>query len=320
QVILGAVLLETWATWTLVAVTSACFVFLTLLNRELVMPHRHGANFLNLHIQGMFICFVLAAMLLVFFITRINRNLVARDAGLAALRQQSAEEELVVRMGLLASGAAHELGTPLTTVSVILNDWQRMPELQADAEIADDIEEMQAQILRCKEIVSKVLASSGEARGENAGPTTVVRFFDAMVEEWQVNRMPADVRYSNEFAPDHAIASDVALKQSLVNVLDNALEASPRWVGISVRRTGDDIVMTVEDRGPGIPAGILAVIGKPYQTTKTAPGSGLGLFLLANVVRKLGGSVVAGNRAEGGAKVSVRLPVAALSVEPVHVG
>lgn len=320
QVILGAVLLETWATWTLVAVTSACFVFLTAVNVELAVPHQHEMNFLNLHIQGMFICFVLAAILLVFFVTRINRNLVARDTGLAALRQQSAEEELVVRMGLLASGAAHELGTPLTTVSVILNDWQRMPELQANPEICEDIEEMQGQVLRCKEILSKILASSGEARGESAAPTTVVRFFDGMVAEWQANRMPPAVSYANEFAPDHAIASDIVLKQSLVNVLDNAADASPHWVGITVRRDQDDMVLIVDDRGPGFPEVMLAVVGKPYQTTKTGPGSGLGLFLLANVVRKLGGSVAARNRAEGGASVMVRLPIARLSVEPIRVG
>lgn len=315
QVILGAVLLEAWATWTLVAITSAGFVFLTVFNRELPVPHHASAKFMNLHIQGMFICFVLAAILLVFFITRINRNLAARDAGLAELRQQSVEEEFVVRMGLLASGAAHELGTPLMTMSVILNDWQRIPALQENSDIAEDIEEMQGQVLRCKEIVSKVLVSSGEARGESAAPTTVSSFFDTMVAEWRERKMPLKVAYVNKFSPDRAIAPDVVLKQSLVNVLDNAAEASPQWVGITVSRDADDIVLVVEDRGPGFPESILATIGKPYQSTKKAPGSGLGLFLLTNVVRKLGGRVQAHNFPQGGAVVSVRLPIAALSVE-----
>ena len=77
--------------------------------------------------RALLICFALNAALLVIFITRISRNLRARDARLADLRQRAAEEEHIVRMGLLASGAAHELGTPLATLSVILGDWRRMP-------------------------------------------------------------------------------------------------------------------------------------------------------------------------------------------------
>ncbi len=85
---------------------------------------------------------------------------------LAALRQRAAEEEHIVRMGLLASGAAHELGTPLATLSVILGDWLRMPAFADDAELRAEIGEMQAQLQRCKSIVSGILLSAGEARGE----------------------------------------------------------------------------------------------------------------------------------------------------------
>ena len=70
---------------------------------------------------------MLNAILVVVFITRISHNLRRRDARLAAVRQRAAEEEHIVRMGLLASGAAHELGTPLATLAVILGDWKRIP-------------------------------------------------------------------------------------------------------------------------------------------------------------------------------------------------
>ena len=86
----------------------------------------------HLYATGLVICFVLNAALLVIFITRIGRNLRAGDAALASLRQRAAEEEHIVRMGLLASGAAHELGTPLATMSVVLGDWKRMPQFSKD--------------------------------------------------------------------------------------------------------------------------------------------------------------------------------------------
>jgi len=320
QVILAAVLLEARPAWILVGMTTVCFVGLALFSRPLDLPHRHDGNLFGLHLQGMFIAYVLAAGLIVFFVTRIGRNLRERDAHLAALRQRSVEEELVVRMGLLASGAAHELGTPLGTLSVIVNDWQRMPTLAADPDLAEDLEAMEEQLLRCKEIVSKILSSSGEMRGEGAGPTTVARFFDALIEDWRGSRWPSALHYDNRFAPDQAIATDVVLAQGIANLFDNALEASPDWMSIALRREGDAAVLTVEDRGPGFADRILAQFGKPYQTTKTRPGSGLGLFLLVNVARKLGGEVTAENRAGGGARVVLRLPLARLALEGRHAG
>ena len=320
QVILAAVLLEARPAWVLVAVTTVCFVGLALFSRPLDLPHRHDGDLFGLHLQGMFIAYVLAAGLIVFFVTRIGRNLRERDAHLAALRQRSVEEELVVRMGLLASGAAHELGTPLGTLSVIVNDWQRMPALTADPDLAEDLEAMEEQLLRCKEIVSKILTSSGEMRGEGAGPTTVARFFDSVVGDWRSGRRPSALHYQNRFSPDQAIATDLVLAQGIANVFDNALEASPDWMSIALRREGDAAVLTVEDRGPGFADRILAQFGKPYQTTKTRPGSGLGLFLLVNVARKLGGTVTAENRAGGGARVVVRLPLARLALEGRHGG
>nr|WP_211113891.1 ATP-binding protein [Azospirillum picis] len=313
QVALGAVLLEAWSAWALVLVATACFTGLTGTFRPLPLPHAHEGELFSLHIQGMFICFVLAASLLVPFLTQINRNQRARDAYLAELRQRSMEEAHIVRMGLLASGAAHELGTPLATLSVILNDWRRMPVLADDPDLSEELAEMQSQIDRCKTIVSGILLSSGEARGEGTVRTTVKDFLDELVEDWLSSRSPRRFDYQNNIDADVRMVSDLALKQVLFNVLDNALEASPAWIGIAVLRQGDSLVVAVNDSGPGFDESVLAELGKPYRSTKNRPGSGLGLFLVVNVLRKLGGTVSARNRAAGGATVTLTLPLAALS-------
>ena len=75
------------------------------------------------------------------------------------------------------------------------------------------------------------------------------------------------------------------------------------------------LVIAVRDDGPGFKTDMLAEFGKPYRSTKQKPGSGLGLFLVVNVLRKLGGQATASNRASGGALVELSLPIAALSVE-----
>jgi two-component system sensor histidine kinase RegB len=109
--------------------------------------------------------------------------------------------------------------------------------------------------------------------------------------------------------------SDSTLKQTISNVLDNALEASPQWLSLRATRDADTLTLTITDQGPGFAPAMLAQIGKPYQSTKGQPGRGLGLFLVVNVARTLGGTVVARNREEGGAIVQLQLPLAAITFE-----
>jgi len=315
QVIIASVLLEAWSTWFMVVLTSACFAGLALFSGPLVLPVDPGGGLPGTYLLGVLICFALNAALLVVFIKRITRNLRERDARLADLRQRAAEEEHIVRMGLLASGAAHDLGTPLATLSVILGDWRRLPHFSSDPELLDEVSEMQAQVQRCKAILSGVLLSAGEARGESSVETTVSTFLDDLAEEWRSTRPVFEFDYENHFGRDLPMVSDSALKQTICNLLDNALEASPHWIGLEATHVADTLRITVTDNGPGFAAGVLADFGKPYQSTKGRPEGGLGLFLVVNVTRKLGGSVKARNRPEGGAVVTLTLPLAAIILE-----
>jgi two-component system sensor histidine kinase RegB len=315
QVILGAVLLQAWSSATLVVITGLCLIGLALFSRPLALPLDLDRGLASPYIQGMVLCFALNASLLLIFITRINANLRARDARLASLRQRAAEEEHIVRMGLLASGAAHELGTPLATLSVILGDWKRMPEFTSNPELLQEVDEMQAQLKRCKTIVSGILLSAGEARGESSAATTVVTFLDDLVQEWRDSRPVTTFLYENRFGHDLSMVSDSALKQTIHNVLDNALEASPHRVTLEVDRVDDRLVLTVTDAGPGFAPHMLTQLGKPYQSSKGRPGGGLGLFLVVNVLRTLGGNVTAHNLAEGGALVRISLPLSAVILE-----
>ena len=187
-----------------------------------------------------------------------------------------------------------------------------MPVFRADPDLAQEGAEMQAQLDRCKMIVTGILMSSGQARGEGPVRTTVHAFVDDLVSEWRSLRSPERLDYANGFTPNTPIVSDPALKQVIFNIFDNALEASPHWLGVRVARTGDELVITVEDDGPGFDAAILTEFGKPYRSTKQRPGAGLGLFLVVNVLRKLGGRVSAANRPEGGARVTLVLPAGSL--------
>lgn len=313
QIALAAVLLTAVEAWIVVGVT--CLAFIALIQVHQPLALKAGDSLLNLHILGMFVCFALGAVLLVIFVTRVSRNLSERDTHVADLKRQAAEEDHIVRLGLLASGAAHELGTPLAAVSVILGDWRHMPEIAQHPDMLQELHEMEAAIRRCKTILSGILLSAGEARGEAPAVTTLHRFLGEIARDWSDGRPSGTLQYhagSGALGEDVAIVSDQALKQVVTNLLDNAYEVSPGWIRLNAERRGDMLRMEVLDLGSGFSATQLENFGKPYHSTKGSPGAGLGLFLVVNVVRKLGGTVSAHNRPDGGATVTVELPLAAV--------
>jgi two-component system sensor histidine kinase RegB len=314
QVVLGSVLLDRWSSWTIVAATSLAFALLTAFYRPIRLPAGFGDTLFALHVQGLFVCFALVAVLLVMFVTRINANLRAQDAHLAAIRTQAVEKEHIVRIGMLASGAAHELGTPLSSLSVILGDWRRSKTVARDAELVRDVEEMQAEIQRCKAIVTSILLSSGDARGEESAATTVRTLLDRVIADWCTARDFGNADYTDHFGRDVPIASDVVLQQAVFNLLDNAAEVSPGAIRIALTREADALVLTVRDEGPGFAAEQLANLGKPYNSSKPELGRGLGLFLVGNVARTLGGTLSARNLHQG-AEVTLRLPLASIRLE-----
>lgn len=315
QVAVAAVLLRPFYIWIIVAASTAALVVLTRWHVPLALPGLGAPVLSTQYVAGLLVCFVLVAALLVVFIGRIIAILQQRDARLARLRQRAVEEEHIVRMGLLASGAAHELGTPLATLSVIIGDWAHMAPFAGEPELREEIEEMQRQIERCKAIVSGILSSAGRSRAEALEPTSLHAFLDRVAAEWERSRIGAVLEYLRSArVPQRTIIADTALRQMLDNVLDNALEAGP---GRPVRFTADVdndelLLLRVQDEGIGFTPAILERLGTPYHSSKGVPGRGLGLFLATNVARTLGGELRAHNRQGGGAEVLISVPLASL--------
>jgi two-component system sensor histidine kinase RegB len=314
QIVIGAVLLEAWSIWVLVVLHSTAFGLLAFYHLPLKLPGEYASTLAPVHVFASWLNFVLVAILIVFFVTRIGRNLRRRDATLAELRQRAAEEDHIVRMGLLASGAAHELGTPLASIAVILGDWRRQPIVKRNAMLSEEIGEMQAAIARCKEIVGGILYASGEVRSEDLERTTLRGFITTVVGNWKTQR-PGILSFVDRLGQDPVIAVYRTIGQIVSNMLDNAAEAGATAVLMTAETVDGDLVLVVSDNGSGLAPEMLATIGKPYRSTKDRRGAGLGLFLAANVARKLGGSLEVRNGAQAGAVVTLSLPLASLEIE-----
>lgn len=311
HIVLGSILLRPRSSWAIVVAVAIATGLLAMGPVPLNLPQERAFGPLPLYLEGSLVCFALVAILLKLFVSRINRNLAERDAALAASRQRMIEEGHIVRIGLLASGAAHELGTPLSTLSVILGDWKREPAFANNSALAADLADMQTELERCKTIVSGILMSAGEARGLEPEFTTLREFMASIITEWR-SRMGGQLVYQDAITDDLPILSDPALRQVLGNVIDNAIEVSPDWISVDVSQTAEMLVVDVVDKGPGFSAQMLEDFGQPYRSTKGRPGGGLGLFLTVNVLRKLGGRAFAFNQEKGGAVVRLELPLAVL--------
>ena len=131
---------------------------------------------------------------------------------------------------------------------------------------------MQAQVQRCKSIVSGILLSAGEARGENSERTSVVAFLDEVVADWRASRGARSFTYENRFGHDLPIVSDSALKQMIHNVLDNALEASPHWLMFEVARPRPRAGADVHRRRPRLRAAHAGAVRQALPVEQGAPG------------------------------------------------
>lgn len=309
QLVLGAILLDFIFVGALAATAVAAYAALAAWSLPLTYPPELAEAAPRLEAAGAWVSFALTAALLAVFITRITRNLRSRDAYLADLRQHAVEEDGIVRMGLFASGAAHELGTPLSSLSVILNDWSRMPLFQKDRELSVELAEMQREVGRCKTIVSDILHSAGAPRGETIEIVAADAFLAGIAEAWRPSHPMTPLAYEGEGLEGAVLVAEPAVRQVIASLLDNAAEASPSGVALTASRAPEGLKLSILDEGPGFTPDQLAAIGKPYQSSKGA-GRGLGLFLAAALARRLGGRLSATNRPEGGANVQLVLPLA----------
>ena len=264
--------------------------------------------FRSLALLGEEIAFVMVAVLLVLFMTRISRNLRARDTYVGELRQRAAEEDSIVRMGLFASGAAHELGTPLSSLSVLVGDWQRSPEQAQGAHFQEELADARRAVERCREIVSDILDTSGLPRGEAMASLAASDVLEGLVADWSALHEAVPLQASFAAVKGARIPGEPALRQALWSLLENAGEASPGGIVMRAEVQAEQLVVNILDKGPGFTPEQLESLGTAARSAKGA-GHGLGLFLAASVARRLGGSLDASNLLDGGAAVRLALPL-----------
>ena len=286
------------------AVAIAAYSLLMVFYLPLPMPDATRAT--RLHLIGMWLIFVLSAAMIGWIIVRMTRQIRERDAELATAREQALRDERVMAMGTLAAGAAHELGTPLGTMALLAGELANDPSLSEP--VREDIALLRQQIGVCKEIITSLSRRAGAERLENAPLEAANRWLDSLRQRWHAARPQASSRLivASDGAPPEILA-DPRLEQAILNLLNNAANATPSPLEVRLAWCTDTLGIDIRDHGPGFPPEVLEQGG---QTSFPAHerGSGVGLMLTRSAIEQLGGTLTLSNPEDGGALARIELP------------
>jgi two-component system sensor histidine kinase RegB len=258
----------------------------------------------------MWINFVLSAGLITYFVVGMASALRKQQQTINQQKEDSLRDQQIMAVATLAAGTAHELGTPLATMNILLE------ELNKDAqpgELQEDLTLLLEQVTRCKSILTK-LTDTAQISHAVKDPIDVRDLIDQVLDNWLLMR--PEVSSSLNIITDGSapyIESDATLKQAITNLLDNAADACA--VDIKIIISWDDrlITLAIEDNGPGIPMAIADQIGKSFITTK-GKGLGLGLSLSHATIERFGGTVQLFNQQPNGTLTQLQLPISRVTL------
>lgn len=259
----------------------------------------------NMQKYGMWLSFALAASVITFFAAKMAEELRRQEQLRAQRREEGLRDQQLLAVATEAAGAAHELGTPLATMSVLLKE---MRQDHADPALQEDLVVLQDQVKACKDTLQQLVRAAEANRRMAVVQQDVTFWLDEALNRWHLMRPESSYKFQllgQGEVPRLAPPPD--LTQALLNLLNNAADACPDNLAVSLNWDNEDIFIAIRDHGAGVPLAIAEQIGKPFFTTK-GKGFGLGLFLSKASVTRAGGSVKLYSHEEGGTLTELHLP------------
>lgn len=231
------------------------------------------------------------------------------SGALAATSTALAREQQLSALGALAAAAAHELGSPLGTITLVSKELAR--EIPADSPLADDIALLVGQAERCRDILTRL---TRQPSGDTSDAYQLVPL-PALVEAAAAPYLNPAKAISFLAGPTDAAAPRQApvflrspeLLHGLGNLVQNACEFASREIGVRTEWSLGHAAVVVTDDGPGFPTELLKELGEPYISTRGGDRShlGLGVFIAKTLLQRTRAEVTFANRKKGGARVMV---------------
>ncbi len=300
-------------TLPLVVISLLCYTLLFFTNiplPEVAPHHNHGADdtsAISTHTIGMWINFLVSALLITFFVTRMADSLRQQDQTLAQLREDQLRDEQLMAVATLAAGTAHDLGTPLTTIKTLLAEMGS--DYQQPQELADDLALLSHQVSHCTNTLQQLNRQAGELKDGITPLLSIRKHCRKIIDDWLLLRPEVIASITiDEKAPDLEVRWQPTIGQSIGNLLNNAADANPIDICVHVEWDHQRLLFTIHDRGPGIDPDVAKNLGKAFVTDK-GEGRGLGLFLTQAAISRYRGSLELKPHPEGGTLTSLILPL-----------
>ncbi len=305
QITLSAIVLSKTWTWLLGSLAVMCFGFLFFVHYPVpALEGHHPAQGYSAHLYGMWIAFVTAAALITLFIGRVSVLLRRHERELLRLQTQLSRNEKLASIAALAAGAAHELGTPLSTIAIVARELERHAQSSLhDQRTAEDAAAIRAEIDRCHRILQEMSAEGAVPQGETPTRCNIREFLLHLAVNVKNVSVDAPADLTAVLPLDSTRRALAALVQNAVD----ASEAQPILLSGEVRE--GRLIFSVRDSGNGMSAETLRHIAEPFFTTKPAgKGMGLGTFLARVFAGNLGGSLSFDSAPGKGTTVQLELP------------
>lgn len=330
QVVIAAIVLGPYWAWGMAVLTSVSFASLFFLflpfaggNSGMAHHQHHQAAGLSFHLQGMFLSYVLVAFLCAYFLAKIAEALAESERKRAELL---GNQQRLAAMTALSAGAAHELGTPLSSIQLIAAELERAlrdDEVPVDAEILlADVQELQQEVRRCSSVIDDFCACSGNIMGEQPALVAVPELVEKVLEELMISAPAKEGRAIINLLswPEGKYSLQVRPTiKALAGLLKNGIEACQGIVEepvlrIAVTDEGESLKFVISDNGKGMSTQELEKVEEPFFTTKQSRGGmGLGIYIARLVAEQQGGRLSIRSEKQKGTEVEFSLKATAVS-------
>jgi two-component system sensor histidine kinase RegB len=275
---------------TIILGTLTIVLLFFLKNYHEILPglDAYRFSFPEYYLEGILISIIIGLIFLSYFGIRFSGETKKRSEALDKLRQVMASEYQLDSLGGLAAAAAHSLGTPLATISVVAKELKK--EIGDKSKYTKDLELLVSQSKRCSDILRRI--SRKEIEDDQF--INIIKVEDLLEEIIISFKETSDVKInliSNEDKNKINIKRAPELVFGLRNFIGNAVKFSKSKVKIDLRSDDETIEIKINDDGPGIPEDIIEKIGEPYIKSKSKElssnsGLGLGTFLGKTLLEK----------------------------------
>lgn len=255
---------------------------------------------LNAHYFGMWVNFLISALLIAWFVAKMAQALRQQQSTINEQREYQLQQEQVVAIASLAAGTAHELGTPLNSLKLLVDNLDPTPQQ------VDTVALLQSQITRCETSLRKLVSTAQHSQLTTPKTVNAGEWLQSVVASWRPMHPEIETLIDIDQAARATINVDETLKQSIINLLDNAANASASAVSVHlVNANKKSVDIRIKDNGTGIDDHVARAQGKtPVPKESSSAGLGVGIFLSNASINRLGGTLQLRNHYDSSHKIA----------------